>query len=144
MLRKMSLARNATAPAMLAIALCLGACADQGADYQPVVDMRGHTEAAYQRDVAVCRQAALSARNNAHEAEDAGIGAVAGGAGGALLGAVGGAPLLGAGIGALAGAVGTGGYEEVKTENREERIVRNCMRTHGYTILGQVTPPAKA
>jgi len=119
---------------MLATALGVGACAS--ADYRPVVDMRGHTEAAYDRDVAECQQTARTARNNTNEAENAGIGAAAGGAGGAVLGAIGGSPLLGAGVGALAGLVGTGGYEEATTEKREEHIVKNCMRARGYSILG--------
>ncbi len=130
--RRMSVAR--TTAAMLATALGVGACA--GADYRPVVDMRGHTEAAYDRDVAECQQTARTARNNTNEAENAGIGAAAGGAGGAVLGAIGGSPLLGAGVGALAGLVGTGGYEEATTEKREEHIVKNCMRARGYSILG--------
>jgi len=132
--RWMSVAR--TAAAMFATALCVDACANAGADYRPVVDMHGNTEAAYDRDVAACQQTARAARNNTKEAEGAGIGAAAGGAGGAVLGAIGGNPLLGAGVGALAGLVGTGGYEEATTEKREETIVRNCMRDRGYSILG--------
>ena len=122
------------AAAMAAIALCVSACA--GADYRPVVDMRGHSEAAYNRDVAACQQMARAARDNATEAKNAGIGAAAGGAGGAVLGAIGGDPLLGAGVGALAGLTGTGAYEEATTESREQRIVTNCMRHRGYSILG--------
>jgi len=95
-----------------------------------------HSEAAYDRGVAACRQTARAVRNNTAEAVDAGLGAAAGGAGGAVLGAIGGNPLLGAGVGALAGLAGTAGYEEAKTETREERIVRNCMRARGYSILG--------
>ena len=129
---RMAVARSAAA--MRATALYVCACA--GADDRPVVDMRGHSEAAYDRDVAECQQTARTARNNTKEAENAGIGAAAGGAGGAVLGAIGGSPLLGAGVGALAGLVGTGGYEEATTEKREERIVRNCMRARGYSILG--------
>ncbi len=120
--------------AFLAATLCLSACA--GADYKPVVDMRGHTKAAYDRDLATCQETARSARNNTNIAEDAGIGAVGGAAIGAVGGAIGGDAGLGAGVGALAGLLGTGAYEEGKTENREERIVKNCMRSHGYTILG--------
>ena len=120
-------------PAILA-ALCLSSCA--GADYRPVVDMRGHNEAAYDRDLTACQETARGIRNNAAEAENAGIGAAAGGAGGALLGAIGGNPLLGAGVGALAGLAGTAGFEESQTETREERIVRNCMRARGYSVLG--------
>lgn len=119
---------------MLATALWVGACA--GGDYRPVVDMHGHTEAQYDRDVAQCQQVARNTRNNTKEAENAGIGAAAGGAGGAVLGAIGGDPLLGAGVGALAGLVGTGGYEEATTEKREEKIVKNCIRARGYDILG--------
>jgi outer membrane lipoprotein SlyB len=120
--------------AAIGIALCLAGCA--GADYRPIVDMRGHSEFAYDRDLAACQEMARGARNNTTEAENAGIGAVAGGAGGAALGAIGGNPLLGAGVGALAGLAGTAGYEEAQTETREERVVRNCMRVRGYTILG--------
>jgi outer membrane lipoprotein SlyB len=134
MLRKMPLARNASAPAVLATALFLSACA--GADYRPVVDMSGHSEAKYDRDLAACQQTARTARNNTDIAEDAGLGAAGGGALGLVGGAIGGNPLLGLGVGALAGGVGVGGYEESKTENREERIVKNCMSARGYRILG--------
>jgi hypothetical protein len=123
-----------SAPAILSFALFVGGCA--GADYRPVVDMRGHTEAAYRQDLAACQQKARGVRNNADVAEDAGIGAVGGAAGGAVLGAIGGAPGLGTGVGALAGLVGGGGYKEVQTENREERVVTNCIRARGYTVLG--------
>jgi hypothetical protein len=141
MLCKLTIAKNIHAPAIFAGMLCLSACAGAGADYKPVVDMRGHSEVAYDRDVALCQQTARAARNNTNIAEDAGLGAAGGAAAGAVGGAIGGAPLLGAGVGALAGLAGAGGYEESKTENREERIVKNCMRDHGYTILGQIRQP---
>lgn len=136
MVRKISLAGKTPAPAILAIVLGLTACADTGASYRPVVDMSGHTQAAYDRDIAACQETAHAARNNTNIAEDAGIGAAGGGALGAVAGAIGGAPLLGAGVGALAGLVGTGGYEELNTENREQRIVTNCMHARGYKVLG--------
>ncbi|MDB5393206.1 MAG: hypothetical protein JWM91_712 [Rhodospirillales bacterium] len=125
-----------------AATLLLSACA--GADYQPVVDMRGHSEAAYDRDIGVCQQMARTARNNTNIAEDAGLGALGGAAVGAVGGAIGGAPGLGASVGALAGLVGTGGYEEGTTENREERIAKNCMRNRGYTVLGQIREPRES
>ena len=121
-------------PTALCILLCVSACA--GADFRPVVDMRGHTQATYDHDLAACQQDARSVRNNKDIAEDAGIGAVGGAALGAVGGAIGGAAGLGAGVGALAGLVGVGGYEEAKTENREERIVKNCIRSRGYNVLG--------
>jgi outer membrane lipoprotein SlyB len=131
------LSQTPAAPAIavvLATAYCLGGCA--GADSRPIVDMRGHSEGAYDCDIAPGQASAHTARDNGTEAEDAGIGALAGGGGAAVLGAIGGNPLLGAGVGALAGLAGTAGYEEAKTETREERLVRNCMRARGYTILG--------
>jgi|SRR5216683_1969337 len=136
MIRKISLAKKIPASAMLSIVLCLSACAGGGADFRPVVDMSGHSQEAYDRDLAACQQTARAARNNTDIAEDAGMAAVGGGAVGAVAGAIGGAPLLGAGVGLLAGAVGGGGYEEATTENREERIVKNCVHARGYTILG--------
>jgi outer membrane lipoprotein SlyB len=120
--------------AMLVIATLLSACA--GADYRPVVDMRGHTATAYDADLAACQQTARGARNNASIAEGAGIATLGGAALGAVGGAIGGNAGLGAGAGALAGLVGGGGYKEAQTENREEAIVKNCMRARGYNVLG--------
>ena len=139
MISDMIFPKNFRLPVMAAT-LFLSACA--GADYQPVVDMRGHSDAAYDRDVATCQDTARTARNNTNIAEDAGIGALGGAALGAVGGAIGGAPGLGAGVGALAGLAGVGGYEEANTENREERIVKNCMRSHGYAILGGIREPS--
>jgi hypothetical protein len=122
-----------SAAAILA-ALCLAACA--GADYQPVVDMRGHSQAAYDHDLADCQRLARGARDNGTIAKDVGIGAVGGAALGAVGGAIGGNAGKGAGIGALVGAVGTGVFAEASTENREEGIVKNCMHSRGYDVLG--------
>src|SRR5216683_3621621 len=68
---KPTIAKQINVPTILAVALCLSACA--GADYKPVVDMRGHSEAAYDRDVALCQQTARGARDNTNIAEDAGL-----------------------------------------------------------------------
>jgi hypothetical protein len=112
----------------------LAACA--GADFRPVVDMTGHTQAQYDRDLAACQNQARSVRDNDDVAEDAGLGALGGAAGGAVLGAIGGNAGLGAGVGAVAGLVGGGGYKEAQTESREERIITNCMRARGFNVLG--------
>ena len=120
--------------AALSALIGLGGCA--GADFRPVVDMRGHTEAQYDEALAACQRDARGVRNNTDIAEDAGIGALGGAALGAVGGAIGGSPGLGAGIGALVGGVGGGGYKEIETENREERIVKNCMHSRGFTVLG--------
>jgi len=132
----MSVAKKIPGSAMLTIALWLSACAGGGADYRPVVEMSGHTQETDDRDLAACQQTARAARNNTNVAEDAGLGAAGGGALGAVAGAIGGDPLLGAGVGALAGLVGGGGYAEATTESREQRIVKNCVRARGYTVLG--------
>jgi hypothetical protein len=130
MVSKMPLAKSM--PLIVGVAIGLSACA--GADYRPVVDMTGHTKAQYNHDLALCQYQARSVRNNGNEAKDAAIGAVGGAGGGALLGAIGGNAALGAGVGALAGLVGTAGYKEAQTENREEDVVKRCMRSKGFTI----------
>lgn len=133
MFRKLSIQKSAAKGAILTAAILLSACA--GADYQPVVDMHGHSAVAYQADLSQCQQTARSARNNTNIAEDAGIGAVGGAALGAVGGAIGGNAGLGAGVGALAGLVGGAGFKEARTEEREETIVKNCMRARGYKVL---------
>jgi len=40
------------------------------------------------------------------------------------------------GVGALAGLVGGGGFKEAQTENREQQVVKNCIRARGYNVLG--------
>jgi hypothetical protein len=89
----------------------------------PVVEMSGHTQETYDRDLAACQQTARAARNNTNVAEDVGMGAAGGGA-------------LGAVAGALAGLVGGGGYAEATTECREQRMVEICVRARGHTVLG--------
>jgi outer membrane lipoprotein SlyB len=133
MSRTVSVSKTAPIGATLVLAVLLAGCA--GADYQPVVDMRGHSAAGYDADLAQCQYTARRVRNNENTAEDAGVGALGGAALGAVGGAIGGNAGLGAGVGALAGLVGTGAYEEAKTENREETIVKNCMRARGYNVL---------
>ncbi len=120
--------------AALTALIALSGCA--GADFRPVVDMRGHTQAQYDEALAACQRDARGVRNNTDIAEDAGIGALGGAALGAIAGGIGGSPGLGAGVGALAGGIGGGGYKEIQTENREERIVKNCMQARGFTVLG--------
>ena len=115
--------------AALFAATGLGGCA--GADYRPVVDMSGHAQAGYDSTLANRRATARQARNNEDIAVDTGVGALGGGA----VGAIGGNAGLGAGVGALAGALGGGVYKETETESREVRIVKNCMHNKGFTEL---------
>ena len=131
MVNKMTLVKSMSL--IVGVTISLSACA--GADYRPVVDMNGHTQTQYNHDLALCQYQARSVRNNGNEAKDAAIGAVGGAAGGALLGAIGGSAGLGAGVGALAGLVGTAGFKEAQTENREENVVKSCMVAKGFTIF---------
>jgi uncharacterized protein YcfJ len=123
-----------TAAAAILPTVLLAACA--GASYRPIVDMRGHTDVAYAHDLSECQQLAQGARDNANTAKDLGLGALGGAAIGAVGGAIGGNVGRGAGIGALAGAVGGGVLGEATNENREERVVKNCMQARGYNVLG--------
>lgn len=114
----------------------------QGVEGHPLVlrmlnrlAIQGHDWAAVET-LAACQRDARGVRNNTDIAEDAGIGALGGAALGAVGGAISEAPGLGAGVGALAGGVGGGGYKEIETENREERIVKNYMHSRGFTVLG--------
>src|SRR5262249_15371396 len=126
--------RFSSMPVVVCLIAGLSGCA--GADFKPVVDMRGHTEARYRQDLAICQGEARRVRNNGDVATDAALGALGGAAVGAVGGAIGGNPGLGAGVGALAGLAGATAFKETETETREETIVTNCLRARGYNVLG--------
>jgi outer membrane lipoprotein SlyB len=128
--------------AALSALVGLSGCA--GADFRPVVDMSGHTQAQYDEVLVACQRDARGVRNNTDIAEDVGIGALGGAALGVVGGAIAGNPGLGAGVGALVGAVGGGGYKEIETENREETVVKNCLSSHGFTVLGEALSSRRA
>jgi hypothetical protein len=112
------------------LALCAAGCSSD-----PIVDMKGVDEERYQQDLAECRQFA----DQVDVARSAGGGALLGAAGGAAVGAVVGAitgrPGTGAAVGG--GAGGTSGLFAggVRGENKKERVVRNCLRGRGYSVL---------
>jgi hypothetical protein len=112
------------------LALCAAACSSD-----PIVDMKGVDQERYEQDLAECRQYA----DQVDVARSAGGGALLGAAGGAAVGAVVGAitgrPGTGAAVGG--GAGGTSGLFAggVSGENKKERIVRNCLRGRGYSVL---------
>lgn len=106
----------------------LGACADMGADVDPILD--GPPSAKFQSDVAACRNLARSQSQLDHDTmATAAIGAGIGG----LLGAADdeGDALGGAVVGALAG-VATGASEASDTR---EAIVLNCLRGRGHAVV---------
>jgi outer membrane lipoprotein SlyB len=112
------------------LAFCAAACSSD-----PIVDMKGVDQERYQQDLAECRQYA----DQVDIARSAGGGALLGAAGGAAVGAVVGAitgsPGTGAAVGG--GAGGTSGLFAggVSGANKKERIVRNCLRGRGYSVL---------
>ena len=116
------------------LALCAATCSSG-----PIVDMKDVDEERYERDLAECRQYA----DQVDVARSAGGGALLGAAGGAaggaavgaVVGAITGSPGTGAAVGGGAGgtsglfAGGAGGA------NKKERVVRNCLRGRGYSVL---------
>jgi outer membrane lipoprotein SlyB len=112
----------------------LGGCAQS---YQPIVDTKGQDTARYQQDLYECRQYAQQVSPTG----DAAIGGLGAAAGGAALGAIAGAilPGFGAGTGAAVGAA-TGGVVGVaggatKGVTDQQRIINNCLRGRGYSVL---------
>ncbi|OAN77824.1 hypothetical protein A8B78_13735 [Jannaschia sp. EhC01] len=112
-----------TLPAVLIVA----ACADSGANYQPILD--GPATPAYRSDLSACQT--LARNQFGQEA----LGAAALGAGaGAVLGEVdeAGDALGGAIFGALAG----GAAGAVDVSDRRQVIVLECLRGRGHRVVG--------
>lgn len=120
-------------PGVVLIALAVlvaGGCASD-----PIVDMKGVDGTKYQQDLAECRQYADQVDVASGAGTGALLGAGAGAAVGAVVGAITGAPGTGAAIGAAGGGTsglfggGASGY------SKKERVVRNCLRGRGYSVL---------
>jgi uncharacterized protein YcfJ len=134
--------------AVLAAALTgLAACARYH-EYQPKVDMTGHTQAQYDYDLLLCRE-------NARELDvlkGAPIGVIAGTALGAGAGALAGDAGMGAATGAPAGAIAGaaagslyGQVETVRTGVDPHAVeIRQCLEQRGYKILDPAPTPAAA
>lgn len=112
---------------LIAAALILTGCASRGANYTPLVDMKGRDPSAFSQDATECQA-------YAKQRLDAAQGAIAGAVLGALLGAAlapRGYRSNVAGYGALAGgASGAAGANE-----NQENIVRRCLAGRGYNVL---------
>ncbi|MEN8833104.1 MAG: glycine zipper family protein [Pacificibacter sp.] len=106
----------------------LTACADSGANYQPILD--GTPTASYKADVAECQALARNQKQFDQET----MGAVALGAGiGAVLGEADGGDAVG---GAIAGALAGGVASAVDGNERRQAIVIECLRGRGHRIVG--------
>ncbi|MBD3624826.1 MAG: glycine zipper family protein [Rhodobacteraceae bacterium] len=111
--------------------LMLGACADSGANYTPIVD--GSKSPVFASDLGACQRLAANQRQYDDETRaaavlGAGVGALAGLAdGGNADDAIGGAI-----AGALIGGVAVG----VEAQEKKQNIVIACMRGRGHKVVG--------
>ena len=107
----------------------IAACADTGANYQPILD--GPVTPAYQADLAACQTLA----RNQNQLDQETIGAAVLGAGaGALLGEFDDeGDALG---GALVGAIAGGAASAIDVSERREAIVVECLRGRGHRVVG--------
>lgn len=95
-----------------------------------IIDRKGVNLAAYEQDLAECREYAEAVKTGEKGARGAASSAVIGGAVGAVLGGPEGAA-RGAGVGAV-----TGGARGVSQGEREEvQVVKRCLRGRGYKVL---------
>jgi outer membrane lipoprotein SlyB len=101
----------------------------------PIVDMKGVDEAKYESDLDECRAYADQVSVGRSAAGGGLFGGAAGAAVGAAVGAVTGRPGTGAAIGAAGG--GTSGLigGGASGSNKKDKVVRNCLRGRGYSVL---------
>lgn len=108
-----------------------------------IIDMEGVDQAKYQQDLQSCQGAGTQVQNKEPEREGLVRGAARGAAIGAAAGAVSGnsgsdGARSGAGVGVAAvGVRNAKNRREAKTETKDEieMVVKNCMRSRGYTVL---------
>ncbi|MCG6975979.1 MAG: hypothetical protein LJE56_06140 [Acidiferrobacterales bacterium] len=112
--------------ATLGLIALTSACSSPGSDI--IIDPTYVDRAQYEQDLAECERLADQVRQKA--GERAARGAVIGGAIGAIWG--GNRSIeRGAGVGAVSGAA----RGSADTENEKKRVIKNCLRNRGYTVL---------
>ncbi|MFO1152323.1 MAG: glycine zipper family protein [Rhodospirillales bacterium] len=117
-------------PTPLVLALLAAGCTSD-----PIVDMAGVNQVKYDNDLAACREYADQVNVATGTAGGAVAGAAVGAALGAVVGAITGSPGTGAAIGAATGGT-TGGVSGASSGgSRRDRVVRNCLRERGYSVL---------
>lgn len=122
--------------AALAASIFAGcASAPRGANYVPMVDLRGKDAAQLAADTAECQAYAA-------QAMDAAEGAIAGAIAVAVVGALLGAALAPSGYrndwaatGAAFGAVSGGATGAVQANDTQESITKRCLAGRGYSVL---------
>lgn len=110
----------------VALLLALAGCAGNP---RPIVDMRGVDAEAYAADRAECEELSREVNVAGGTARGAAAGAAVGGAVGAVRRD--GRVAEGAGVGAIYG----GASSASANERERQRVVRNCLRARGYTVL---------
>jgi uncharacterized protein YcfJ len=116
--------------ATLVAAIFVSGCANTGAMYQPLVDLKSSTGSNYAQDLQECQAYAATQMS-------AGGGAVAGAVAGAVFGLLVNAALGGgmrnsaASLGALSGASSAA----AGAETNQRDVIRRCMAGRGWTVL---------
>lgn len=129
--------------AITAAAMLMAGCAQNYVQtFEPVIDRKGVSEAAYARDLSECRSYAVREDPANKAMEQALAGALVGAALGAAVGSVYGNAGYGAGVGAGYGAVGGGVNGAVTGMRAQQLIVSRCMARRGYAVLygGDLAP----
>lgn len=124
--------RHSKIVAALLTAVAIQGCAVQGANYVPMVDMRGRSTEQYSADLQDCQQYAATQLG-------AGDAAIVG----AVIGALFGVALMAAGGGrggygnevAAVGAIGGGLQGAASAENNQRSIISRCMMGRGWSVL---------
>lgn len=106
----------------------LAACANSGANYNPILD--GQPTTAFQSDLTACQALARSQTQFDQERVAA---TVLGAGAGAILGEADSGDALG---GAVAGALAGGVASSVDVNERREAIVIECLRGRGHRVVG--------
>jgi outer membrane lipoprotein SlyB len=120
--------KNLALITLSSVALLIAGCAATPPRSDVIIDPDGVDMAEYERDLAECRQIARQVPRRG------GRGAVAGAVVGGALGGIGGRE-GGTERGAKAGAV-LGGLKGAKLTRLEQRkVLKNCIRNRGYTVL---------
>lgn len=120
--------RHSSAVLALLIAATLTACATAPGAYQPIVDRPGPS---YASDLADCRALAEQAHPAQTATGGAVAGAVLGGALGAIIGGRGGA-LLGAKVGGVEGLAGGAAHGIIM----QRTVVMSCLIGRGHRVIG--------
>ena len=117
--------------ASASLLLLTAACANTGAGYRPVVD--GPVGMGYEADLAACQNlAAQQRRLDGNAARNAAAGAAVLGGTTAVLNNEGTNVRDAALVGAAAGL----GASAMQQQENRAAIVRNCMRSRGYNVVG--------